>query len=227
MEKIKAIFFDYDDTLQDRTAAYRIFCMRFLKKYFPEKTEEEREIMADQMDEHIDGGYMARELYFPILFDLWHWENHPPLESLCREFNLIYGEKTVLFPETIPVIEELKKRGYILGIITNGVSVLQNMKLDTSGIRPYFSSITVSGDCEFAKPDVRIFELGAEKAGLKTSECAFVGDHPVNDIKGAMDSGMMPIRMNFGSFKDQGMFEGVKVIENLNELLEIFQKPAV
>ena len=36
MEKIKAIFFDYDDTLQDRTAAYRIFCMRFLEKYFPE-----------------------------------------------------------------------------------------------------------------------------------------------------------------------------------------------
>lgn len=42
-----------------------------------------------------------------------------------------------------------------------------------------------------------------------------------------MDSGMMPIRMNFGTFKDQGMFEGVTVIENLNELLEIFQKPAV
>lgn len=222
MEKIKGIFFDFDDTLQDREKAYTYFCSYFLDKYFPCISPEEKALKMGEMEENCDGGYIAREKYFPILFDLWGWENHPPLESLCREFNLKFGEKVALFPEVRELLAYLKDKGYKLGVITNGVSVLQNMKLDSSGLRGFFDCILVSGDCQYAKPDPRLFLLGCEKAGLSPEECAFIGDHPVNDIKGAIDAGMMPVRMNFGTFYNQGMFEGVRVIESLEELYEIF-----
>ena len=39
---VKGIFFDFDDTLQSRKGAYRLYCESFLDKYFPGISEEER-----------------------------------------------------------------------------------------------------------------------------------------------------------------------------------------
>ena len=76
---VKAIFFDFDDTLQSRKGAYRLYCESFLDKYFPGISEEERLTKLDEMEEHVDGGYKDREVYFPEMIELWQWENHPPL----------------------------------------------------------------------------------------------------------------------------------------------------
>ena len=69
--KVKAVFFDFDDTLQSRKGAYKIYCEGFLDKYFPNISKKEREEKLFQMEEHVDGGYKEREVYFPELIELW------------------------------------------------------------------------------------------------------------------------------------------------------------
>ena len=54
---VRAVFFDFDDTLQSRKGAYRLYCEGFLTKYFPDISKEERERKLDEMEEHVDGGY--------------------------------------------------------------------------------------------------------------------------------------------------------------------------
>ena len=61
-ENLKAIFFDFDDTLQSRKGAYRLYCECFLTKYFPEISEEERlrkldEMAVDQVGDEALGGH--------------------------------------------------------------------------------------------------------------------------------------------------------------------------
>ena len=93
---VKAIFFDFDDTLQSRKGAYRLYCEAFLAKYFPHISEEERLRKLDEMEEHVDGGYKDREVYFPEMIDLWKWENHPPLQELYDSFNYDFGKYIVM-----------------------------------------------------------------------------------------------------------------------------------
>ena len=142
---VKAIFFDFDDTLQSRKGAYRLYCESFLTKYFPDISEAERLQKLDEMEEYVDGGYKDREVYFPEMIDLWKWENHPPLQELYDSFNFDFGRHIVMLDGAVDVLKEIKKRGYILGCITNGVSSLQNIKLDTAGIRDADNAIEKIG----------------------------------------------------------------------------------
>ena len=224
MEKlqVKAVFFDFDDTLQSRKGAYRLYCEHFLSKYFPDISEEERLVKLDEMEEHVDGGYKDREVYFPEMIELWKWENHPPLQELYDSFNYDFGKFIVMLDGAVDVLKTLKERGYIVGAITNGVSSLQNIKLDTAGIRDLFDVVVVSGDIGIYKPDRRIFDEAIRRAGVKNEEALFVGDHPINDIEGALGADMKAIRMNYGDFKGKGLGnKGVTAeIESIREVLD-------
>lgn len=219
---VKAVFFDFDDTLQSRKGAYRLYCEDFLTKYFPGISKQEREKKLDEMEEHVDGGYKDREVYFPEMIALWHWENHPPLEELYDSFNNDFGKHVVLLDGAVDVLKKLKEKGYILGAVTNGVSSLQNTKLDTAGIRELFDVVVVSGDIGIYKPDRRIFDEAARRAGVENERVLFVGDHPINDIKGALGAGMKAIRMNYGDFKGKGLGEEgvVAEIEDIRQVLD-------
>lgn len=220
---VKAIFFDFDDTLQSRKGAYRLYCESFLSKYFPNISEEERLRKLDEMEQHVDGGYKDREIYFPEMIDLWQWDTHPPMQELYDSFNYDFGKHVVMLEGAIDVLKEIKNKGYILGCITNGVSSLQNIKLDTAGIRDLFDVVVVSGDIGIYKPDRRIFDYAIQLAGVKNEESLYVGDHPINDIQGALGAGMQVVRMNYGDFKGKGL--GVKgvacEIEKISQLLDL------
>lgn len=221
-EKVTAVFFDFDDTLQSRAGAFRLYCSDFLSRYFPEVTGEEKEKKMDEMEEHVDGGYKSREEYWPEIIELWAWENPPELEVLVKDFNENFGKKVVMREGSVEMLKELKKRGYKLGMITNGNSLLQNTKLDTAGIRDLFDMSVVSDDIGIWKPDKRIFEYGMEKLGVSKEQSLYVGDHPVNDIQGALGAGMNVLWMNYGSFEGQAT-EGVEGIRECYELLEILK----
>ena len=218
---VKAIFFDFDDTLQSRKGAYRLYCEQFVKKYFPDITEEEMLRKMDEMEEHVDGGYKDREVYFPEMIELWQWENHPPLQELYDSFNYDFGKHIVLLDGALDVLNAIKEKGYVLGCITNGVSSLQNIKLDTAGIRDMFDVVVVSGDIGIYKPARGIFDEACKRAGVRNEEALFVGDHPVNDIQGALGADMKAIRMNYGDFYGKGLGNpGVSAeIEKITDLL--------
>ena len=201
---VKAVFFDFDDTLQSRKGAYRLYCEDFLTKYFPGISEAER---LQKLDE---------------IIELWKWENHPPMQELYDSFNYDFGKHIVMLDGALEVLEEIKKRGYVLGCITNGVSSLQNIKLDTAGIRDMFDVVVVSGDIGIYKPARGIFDEACKRAGVKNEEALFVGDHPVNDIQGALGADMKAIRMNYGDFYGKGLGnEGVEAeITEIQQLLE-------
>lgn len=216
----KAVFFDFDDTLQSRAGAYRMYCEDFLDRYFPGLSDEEKVRKMDEMEEHVDGGYKSREEYWPEMIDLWGWKDAPELSVLTDDFNSRFGLKVDMLPDSVDVIKQLKQRGYILGMITNGNSKLQNTKLDTAGIRGLFDVVVVSDDIGIWKPEAGIFEYAMNKVGVTAEQSVYVGDHPVNDIQGALNARMQPVWMNYGSFAGQAT-EGVPSIENIRELLDM------
>ena len=218
---IKAVLFDFDETLQDRTQAFEHYMDAFLDTYCPAIPAAEREKRKEDMRVTGKGGYVNRVEWYQLLCNMWDWKDAPPAETLAYHYDSTFGDHNVIFEHTVPMLKELKKRGYITGVITNGPSLLQNHKMDTSGLRPYRDIVVVSGDVGVHKPDPALFRYTADKLGLKPEECVYVGDHPVNDIQGALTAGMHAVRMNYGWFRHQDLRDDVPVVDDIIDVIKI------
>ena len=216
----KAIFFDFDDTLQDRPVAFARYARFFLEKYRPELSEDERAALADEMVAFNKGGYVNYTQFFTEMPRLMGLKNPPPADVLFAEYQRIFPSYVELFPDAREVLETLRARGYRLGCITNGPRIQQHRKLDFSGLRPLFDTVVVSGEEGVHKPDPELFCRAAARLGLAPASCVMVGDHPVNDIGGALSADMQAVLITtrVKSYNDPS----VRVIHSLTELLEMF-----
>lgn len=221
---IKAVLFDFDETLQDRTAAFEKYMDTFFADFCPDISREEAEKRKEDMRRTGKGGYVNREAWYAELIKSWNWLDAPSNVILANHYDTKFGDHNVIFPDSERLLRELKRRGYLVGVITNGPSYLQNHKMDTSGLRPYCDIVVVSGDVGVHKPDPALFTYTADKLGLRAEECLYVGDHPVNDIEGALSAGMKVIRMNYGWFKNKDLRDDVPVIEDIIDVLKYIKQ---
>lgn len=217
---IKAVLFDFDETLQDRTEAFERYMDTFFADFCPDISKAEIEKRKEDMRITGNGGYVNREDWYQMLIARWCWSDAPSNVALANHYDTKFGDHNVIFPNSAPLLQELKNRGYIVGVITNGPSYLQHHKLETSGLQEYFDIVVVSGDVGIHKPDPELFRYTADRLGLRTDECVYVGDHPINDIKGATDAGMKAIRMNYGWFKDQNLIVDIPTINDIINVLD-------
>ena len=217
---IKAVLFDFDETLQDRTAAFDKYADAFMDEFLPQISKEEKQKRINDMVKTGNGGYVVRTKWYQQLIDMWQWKNAPSAQMLAEHYDTKFGTFNVIFKETVPLLKELRAKGIKTGVITNGPSVLQHTKLDNSGLLPYCDIVVVSGDINIHKPDAAIFIYTADKLGLKAEECLYVGDHPVNDIEGALGAGMKAVRMNWGWFKDKDLRSDVPVVDTIYDVIK-------
>ncbi|GLC30386.1 HAD family hydrolase [Clostridium omnivorum] len=92
-----------------------------------------------------------------------------------------------LFPETIEVLEVLKK-DYSLGVISNALPSL-DWSFDALGIRKYFKNIVISAYEGVEKPNKDIFIKGVERLDCNFEECIFIDDK-LENVQAAEDLGM-------------------------------------
>lgn len=101
-------------------------------------------------------------------------------------------------PDVLPIIVELHKRGYVLGIIANSVSQTDIPEwLKENGLEKYFKTVVLSSVFMRRKPDPYIFIEAARQAGVEPANCAYVGDNPSRDIEGAKRAGYAKVIILF------------------------------
>jgi HAD superfamily hydrolase (TIGR01549 family) len=109
--------------------------------------------------------------------------------ELTYQFRRALGRRVVI-PQGRDVIVELKRRGYILGIISNLIGTREIGEwLENEGFSSYFSSVTLSSVLGVRKPDPAIFAEAARQAGVAAENCAYVGDNYKRDVTGTRSAG--------------------------------------
>ena len=94
--------------------------------------------------------------------------------------------------ELLDYIAELHK-DYKTAILSNvNVGVLER-KLSPEILRTHFDALIVSAEVGVVKPDVRIYQLAAERLGVETSECLFIDDQE-RYCQPAREEGMQAIK---------------------------------
>ncbi len=194
MQGIRAVLFDLDDTLYDRLPAVRRYASTYFLRDFGPRLEDVGSERLSGMVVRADGGpsRSGPEAMRAIRRELpWkNSHNSPSPQELLAHWREYFPYCARGTPEMRNTLATLKSGGFLLGIVTNGVGLGQNRKIDVLGIRAYLDCVVISGEFGVRKPDPRIFHEALRRLSVSARYGLFVGDNPVVDIAGAQSAGM-------------------------------------
>lgn len=125
-----------------------------------------------------------------------------------------------LFEETHSVLEYFKKKGYVIGMISNWDRRLLHL-CEAFDIKKYFDFMLISALYGKAKPHQDIFSEALRLAGVSANEALHVGDSLEDDVQGAMSSGIRALWLNrHARGLDKTEPHSIHVISNLNEMIQ-------
>jgi len=229
--KYKHIFFDLDHTLWDfatnsRMALQQIFeenklaergiasFDRFYDKYVP---------VNDRYWARYHNGIVTKEQlrlgrFYDALRECGITDTELA-ERMAQSYLSLSPQMTTLFPDTIEILKYLQKK-YKLHLITNGFAEVQWIKIERSGLKPFFEHIIVSEEVGTQKPDKAIFELAMNRAATHAGECIMIGDNYNTDIVGAQNAGMDQVFFNpTKNRKRQPVTYEIRTLIELKEIL--------
>ena len=98
-----------------------------------------------------------------------------------------------LHPEIEPMLNTLKKQGFLIGLISNCYSEEAEV-IRESKLFPYFDAVYLSYEQGVQKPQEEIFLRCIEHLSVKAENCVYVGDGGSQELKMAAKLGMQTIQ---------------------------------
>jgi HAD superfamily hydrolase (TIGR01509 family) len=121
-------------------------------------------------------------------------------------------------PEVAPLLGELRRRGFRLGVVSNSDGRVERLLRDV-GLVEQFQVIVDSSVVGVEKPDPRIFTIALERLAEEPERAAYVGDFPDVDVVGARAAGLVAILLDpFGLGETDG---ADCVIHRLDDLARV------
>lgn len=102
------------------------------------------------------------------------------------------GRSVHPYPSTVPVLEELGRRGYRLGLLSN-VSDGAAFPIVHLGLPRLFDEMILSHEVGLLKPDPAIFQLACERLGAAPGETMFVADGGFGELDAARGLGIFSV----------------------------------
>lgn len=209
---IKAILFDLDGTLIDSTelilTSFNYVMKEYLNKIVPE--EEIRNLFG-------------RPLHYQMT--LFGGEDKAEfLVEKYREHNLKSHEQYLKsIPGTKETLTGLKKKGYILGIVTSKKEDAARLGMQICGIEEYFDVFVFSDDVKIHKPEPEPVLFALRKLGLEPKEAVYVGDSTYDIICGQR-AGVETVGVGYTPVGREALKASNPDhwIEKITELLEIY-----
>ncbi|MCJ7678492.1 MAG: HAD family hydrolase [Anaerolineales bacterium] len=159
-------------------------------------------------------------------------------DSPAEKIGPLSGELTFLYrktmgrrfaqPDAKDVAQELTRRGYRLGILSNTITEREiPLWLEEDGLTQYFPTVILSSVYGHRKPGPEIYWEAARQAGVEPARAAYVGDNPSRDVVGGRRAGfgMILIMLEPAELEKKDLTGDNRpdaIIHKLSDLLDIF-----
>ncbi|GAO28244.1 YjjG family noncanonical pyrimidine nucleotidase [Geofilum rubicundum] len=206
MRPYKHLFFDLDHTLWDFAANEQLTLTDLYNNY--------------SLGGHFESFEVFFQSYQPINADLWikyrlgqikkaelnigrfhhtfltaGLDQLELAEKFAHDFVAFNSQKETVMPHTFELLDYLKPH-YHMHIITNGFVEAQKVKMEVSGLRPYFQKLFISEEVGAQKPKVAFFEKAIKSCNARKKESLVIGDSLEIDIQGAKNFGLDHVFFN-------------------------------
>ncbi|MFN0095146.1 MAG: HAD family hydrolase [Dehalococcoidia bacterium] len=135
-----------------------------------------------------------------------------------------------LYEDAVPVIDEIRRRGFLVGMITNRAFGGARFRADlrTLGLDFAWDAEVVSAEAGFMKPHPAIFRRALAEAKVAAAESLMVGDSLADDIAGAEAVGMQTAwRRTPAEASDEVASAGVVPGFTFDVLTELLEHPGL
>ena len=227
--KIKAVIFDFDNTLEEWSKSAEIV-LRSIAAWVNEEfhiTEEDFIRLFHESSEFY--GRLTNKVF---RYSRRHWFKRVfdaegiPADPVIYE-KLFWQEikNTVqLLPGARETLEAIKLKKGLLSD-SDGEKIFKIQRIKHLGIEHYFDDITLGDDVGIVKPNEEIFHLSAIRLEVEPEECLYVGDRPLADFPCSKKLGMTTVysyqNVEWGEYPNidysiPNIILILKVIEKLN-----------
>jgi len=241
LDQIKAVIFDYIGTLVNCTGynltdskmklylalvneGFTISIDNFLDAY-NRAHEKYRKVRYGELREVTNAIWVAEALNdigYKVKYD------DTRLKTVLNIFFKDFTDTLKLRAGAITLFNQVKTHGKI-GLLSNFTyAPIIHYSLNRLDINKYFNTIVTSDENGWRKPSSHIFNDILKRLQVTSDEVIYVGDSPVEDIKGAKTAGFITIFVHsqFHSIKDLTSCNIVAdfTAKNLHEVSKIFKQ---
>ncbi|MFC2143427.1 HAD family hydrolase [Candidatus Aenigmatarchaeota archaeon] len=217
----KLILFDIDSTLITAAKAWDTAFDNSLEEVYGIKTTcdiinhagmTEKEILLAVLKKE---GFVEKE----ILCKMKEFE-----KVMTKTFDKLFvNEEITILGGVEKLLDELKKKDILLGLVTGNTKPISKTKLERTGIYHYFKVGGFAEDAIKRSDLVKIAIRRAEELGFKHNKNVFlIGDSPW-DVKAGREVNVVTIAVTTGSYTKEDVKEADHIVENLKDIEEILR----
>ncbi|KJG57904.1 dUMP phosphatase [Photobacterium kishitanii] len=189
--KYQWILFDADETLF-HFDAFRGLQLMFSRHniVFSNSDFEQYEAINKPLWVDYQNGIISATELQNIRFETWAAALSLSTEQLNTAFLKAMADICTPLAGAKSMLEALSQHAK-LGIITNGFTALQEIRLERTGFADFFDVLIISEQVGVAKPDVKIYDYACQQMNItQRQQVLMVGDNPHSDILGGINAGM-------------------------------------
>lgn len=174
LDGLKAVIFDLDDTLYSEKE-YVKSGYAAVAKVLPYVEDAEAKLWKafEEKKFAIDDVLRSENIY------------SEELKQKCLEVYRFHQPSIHLYDEAMEILTQLRKKGFQIGIITDGRPEGQRAKIQALNLLQFVDHIIVTdelGGIEFRKPNEKAFVLMKERLNIEYAEICYIGDNICKDF---------------------------------------------
>ena len=201
---IKYLFLDLDNTILDFSKAEAVAIRRTMAQYGLEPTDALAARYSAINDRHwkaLERGEMTRDQVVVGRFAAFFGEQGIEVDApaVAKTYETYLSQGHWFLPGAETAVKEKLFGKYKLYLASNGTAVVQQGRMTSADLYPYFEESFVSQELGHNKPSKEYFAAAFSRIpGFDPTECIMVGDSLTSDILGGKNAGLRTVWVNPG-----------------------------
>ncbi len=232
---VRAVCFDFDNTLQDLDAAFDVAATKVLEPFVRDRgyTLADVKNALNGTWPSVWDEFMAGTRPEPALYPEWfrrafHTLDVLPspdqLSLLVAQYHQVFDSALALFPDVDRALLRVKnwRRPPDLAILTNGPGERQRMRIRALGL-DWIPHLVISEEVGIGKPHPEFFHTALRALDVRPEHAVMVGDTVEADIVGARSVGMMSIWLNRRKTADPRSALADATVGDLDDAVQVME----
>lgn len=220
---LKAILFDLDNTLLDFYTLKMSAIDAALVAIKNAGLKADMQMVRNELNALFKMHGWEHQQIFQLLLDKIGEPNPKILAAGIVAYRKEKMKHVQTYPQVVPTLNEIKKRGYKIGIVTDADTLQGWIRLTELGLENMFDAVITRDENGIRKPHALPFQRALEQLKVTPEETLHVGDWPARDVAGAKALGLKTALAKYGMsemLRDDSIVPDF-VLNNFEDLLEI------
>ena len=199
---IRYLFLDLDNTILDFTRAEAIAIRKTMSAYGLTPTDELAARYSAINDWHwkaLERGELTKPQVVTRRFNVFFGEQgiEVDAQAVAKTYETFLSQGHWFLPGAEKCVKEELFGKYRLFLASNGTPVVQQGRMTSADLYPYFEQSFISEEIGCNKPSKEYFEIAFSRIpGFDPDQCLMVGDSLTSDIQGGKNAGLRTVWVN-------------------------------